>query len=599
MSKLNNVITLMGGVGGEASFVDNLISLYTSYKAARSRWELENDEVRKFVFATDTRETVGQSAKFKNTTTIPKLAQIRTNILTSYEEHLFPNSDWVQWEPASMEGLSADKANVIKSYVRTKAEDSGLQEVASHLVQDWTDTGLCAAEVYYAVEHTKDAAGNDVAAYSGGRATRLDPNDVVYDVLATDLKRANKVVRSVYSLGGLKKLSIENPEVLSPEQFAEIRSRRKEVQGALVDPQGRETLVTKQLRRAGFGDTVDYMLSEKYEILTFYGDYYDEYHDELYDNHRIQVLDRAIILSKEPITSLTGKHSVLLAVWEFREGTLAPIGPLHRIVGMQYKLDKLENLRADKFDQLANPTIVEVGDVEFFGVRGQPGGRYRVEEGGDVRELVESNVVLNADTQIQFTLALMDDLAGNPKESIGQRTPGEKTMFEVQLLDAGQNKLFRNKVKRFESEVLTPILEEYLAIGRRHIDAMDLAKVYDNEMDTFAFAEVTSDDLRVSGKMRAAGATIYAEKANALQNLMGIANSALLQMTQQHWSRKKMARTIEELANLKQYGLVFPNIGIQEDQETQRLAEQSQAKTQEVAMTAEDLTNDPEIDQPE
>lgn len=594
MSKLNDVVSLMGGCGTEAAFVDHLVGLYTSYKAARSRWEEECDEVSKYIFATDTRSTVQQSAEFKNTTTIPKLAQVRNNIITSYEEHLFPNTEWVQWDAASQDAASKEKADIVKSYTQTKVEDSNLRGVAGQLVQDWTDRGLCAAEVIFVNETHQDSEGNPVAGYYGAKAVRLDPYDVVYDVLATDLEHATKGVRSVYSLGGLKKLSIDSPEVLSPESFEFVKNRRGEVRGALIDAKGSETLITRQLRRAGHGDTVDYMLSDKYELLTMYGSFYDETADVLYDDYRIQILDRAIILSKEPITSLTGKHSVKIAVWEQREGTLAPIGPLARIVGLQYKVDKLENQRSDKFDQLINPTIVERGDVEFFGVRGQPGGRYRVEEDGDVRELVESAVVLQADTQIQFTLALMDDLSGNPKESLGQRTPGEKTKFEVQLLDSGQNKLFRNKVKKFESEMLTPIIQEYLAIGRRNLNQTDLVKILDPEMGTMMFHQITRDDLNISGRLRAAGATIFAERANALQNLAQLSNTNLMQMTQQHWSRKALARTIEELAGLKQYELVFPNIGVQEDQETQRLAQQSQEKTTENGLTGEDVTNGPE-----
>lgn len=595
MSKVNAVISMMRGMGEEAGMVDQLIALYQSYASARSRWAAENDDVRKFVFATDTRGTVGQSGDFKNTTTIPKLAQVRTNILTSYEEHLFPNNDWVQWIPGSNDALMAEKSSVVKAYVKTKAEDSNLKAAITQAVQDWTDTGMCAVEVYYANEVVQDSTGQPVKLYEGARAVRLDPNSVVYDVEAPDLDKATKVVRSVYTLGGLKKLAMENPEILSQDDFEMIRKRRTEVRGALVDAQGRDTYVTKQLIRAGHGDLISYLLGDEYELLTFYGDFYDEENDILYDRHRIQVLDRAIVLKKEPITSLTGTHSVKIAVWEFREGTLAPIGPLHRIVGLQYKLDKLENLRADKFDELADPPIVEVGDVEFYGQRGtRRGARYKVEEGGDVRELVESAVVLQADTQIQFTMALMDELAGNPKESIGQRTPGEKTMFEVQLLDAGQNKLFRNKVKRFEDELLTPILNEYLAIGRRNVSVDDLISVYDNELAIQSFVSVTATDLKVSGRLRAAGATIYAEKANALQNLITLAGSPLFAFTQQHWSSKAAARTLEELANLKGYGIIFPNIGVQEAQETQRLATQSQGKTTENALTGEDVTNGPE-----
>ena len=588
----SEVVNLLCGVGEDGPLVDQLSQLYVHYKNRRSKWEEEVDEVRKFVFATDTRGTVGASADFKNNTTIPKIAQIRNNINVSYEEHLFPNTDWVQWEPANQQGSSIDVAKVMQAYTRNKARVSGLPKVISQVIGDWTDTGLAAVEIYHEDKRGKDAAGNPVQLYYGPKCARLDPMDVVYDVEAADLESATKVVRSLHTLGALKKLSINSPSVISPEQFELVKKQREQVATA-VD-KGTNNL-SRRLVRAGFGDSLTFVQNNVHEMLTFYGDFYDPEKDELYENYRIVIIDRSILLSKEPIHSLTGQHAVKLAVWEFREGTLAPMGPLARILGLQYKLDKLENLRADKFDMLANPTIVERGDVTFHGVRGKPGARYTTEEDGDVRELVESAVALNADTQIQFTLALMDDMAGNPKESLGVRTPGEKTKFEVQLLDSGQNKVFRNKVKKFEDDILTPILQEMVSIGRAHLNGADLIGVLNDELGSVDFVEITTDDLSGDGAVVAHGSSLFAQKANALQNLITILSSPAFNLLNPSLSRTALAKTISYLADLGEFNLFTPGIGVQEDQQIQRLAAESQAKTAEVEMTPEDVTNDPQI----
>ena len=42
------------------------------------------------------------------------------------------------------------------------------------------------------------------------------------------------------------------------------------------------------------------------------------------------------------------------------------MGPLDNLVGMQYRIDHLENLKADVFDQIAYPIIKIRGDVEDF-----------------------------------------------------------------------------------------------------------------------------------------------------------------------------------------------------------------------------------------
>lgn len=593
----NKVTTFMCGIGDEAHMVDDLVLKYTTMKSARAVWEAEVDETRTYIFATDTRRTVQPVGEFANSTTIPKLAQIRNNINTSYEEHLFPNTDWIQWTAEDADSISKDKADAIKSYVRTKAEDSGLESVVSQLVEDWTDTGLCAVETYYAKETSKDTMGNPVAGYEGPRAARIDPNDVVYDVTAADLESAMKCVRSVHTMASLKKLSVENPQLLSQEMFQTIKARREQARGALMGATGKPTYLMNQLRRAGHGATIDMVQRDEFELLTFYGDFYDDKTDTLYANYRIIVLDRAVILDKQPISSFTGKHSIKLAVWERREGTLAPMGPLARIIGLQYKLDKLENIRSDKFDMLANPPLVERGDVQQIGVRGKPGCRYKVEEDGDVRELTESAVALNADTQIQFTLQLMDELAGNPKESIGQRTPGEKTKFEVQLLDAGQNKLFRNKIKRFEKEVLSPILQEYLAIGRQNLSSTDLIRVLDDDLGVVNMTDVTADDIAGRGKLRARGSSIFAQKANALQNIITIQQS-VGNLIAPHTSTAKLAKTVEALADLGEYGIYIKGIGIQEQNELKRMANVSADNSTEVDLTEASVKNDPQISNP-
>jgi hypothetical protein len=590
----NNVNTFMRGIGEEAQLVDQLVAIYTSMKSARNEWESECDEVMKYVFATDTRRTVQPIADFKNSTTIPKLAQVRNNIITSYDEHLFPNTDWVQWQAEDSHSVSEEKVSLIKAYTKTKAEDSDLEAVMNQLVVDWTDRGIACCETYHVNVVGKDSMGNPVQQYSGPRCQRLDPYDVVYDVTAPTLEAATKVVRSMHTLGSLKKMSIENPEMLSPEQFMLIKKRRQEQRSYVVDVNGKNTRLTAQLVRAGHGDTINTVLSNQFEILTFYGDFYDEEKDELYSNHRIVVLDRAIILEKKPVESLSGKHAVHIAVWETREGTLAPMGPLARIIGLQYKLDKLENLRADKFDLLANPPLVMVGDVTITGVKGTPNCVYHAEEGGDVREMVESAIALQADTQIQFTLALMDELSGNPKESIGQRTPGEKTKFEVQLLDAGQNKTFRNKVKKFEKEILSPVLQDYLEQGRRNLDGTDLIRVLDDKLGAIDFQDVTRDDIAGRGKIRARGSSVFAQKANALQNLVTIVGSPLGAVMAPHTSGIRLTKAVEELADLKGYGIYLQGIGIQEAQQLQRLTAKSQDKTDEVNLNQEDVTNDAE-----
>jgi len=285
---------------------------------------------------------------------------------------------------------------------------------------------------------------------------------------------------------------------------------------------------------------------------------------------------------------------------ETRPDNLMGISPLARLVGMQYKLDKLENMRADIFDRIANPIIVEQGDVEFYGTRGAPGGRYVTDEQGNVRYLVPDTTILQADFQINNTMSIMEELAGSPRNASGFRTPGEKTKFEVQHLDNGGNRIFRDRTKSFEQTFLEPMLNDMVQLGRDNVMETDMVSTTSNEFHTEEFLAITRDTLAVSGHLRARGSTLFAEKANALQNIITLFNMpTIAQMIGQHVSKLKLAQTLEELGDFKEFGIIVKNIGIQEDQESQRLANKADTTTQAsevvaASPTAEELDEEQE-----
>ena len=45
------------------------------------------------------------------------------------------------------------------------------------------------------------------------------------------------------------------------------------------------------------------------------------------------------------------------AGWRPRPDNLYAMGPLDNLVGMQYRIDHLENLKSDVFDQIAYPIL--------------------------------------------------------------------------------------------------------------------------------------------------------------------------------------------------------------------------------------------------
>lgn len=261
------------------------------------------------------------------------------------------------------------------------------------------------------------------------------------------------------------------------------------------------------------------------------------------------------------------------------------MSPLANLVGMQHKIDKLENLRADVFDQIANPTIVEQGDVEFFGVRGAPGQRYVTEAGGGVAFLRPDATALNADLQIQQTMNLMEEMAGAPREAMGFRSPGEKTKFEVQVMDNASSRIFREKTTAYERNFLNDILNDMLAMARSNLDGSDIIRAQDTTFGTEDFLSITKDDISAAGKLYASGSSHFERQSNVLQNLNAIFNSPAASLITPHLSKIKLAKVVEDLLSAEEYGLVQENIGILEDIKSQQIVQSGQQQLEEESLT--------------
>lgn len=568
--------------------VRELVHDYTNMINGRAGWEEECRELDAFLYATDTRSTTNSKLPFSNSTTIPKLAQIYQNMITAYIEHLIPNRDWVGFEAMNSDDATKEKADAAKHYVRSKMEESNYEGVLERLVTDYIKRGIAVEHTRHVKRMTVTVEGQIIPHYTGTVAERIHPSDFLYDVTASSLDSARKCIRSTYTMGSLRKhIEEETNPVMTLEQFNELRETRRGVRGSIDDnAAGRRKFAA--LAKDGFGDVLNYINEGLVEVLHFYGDFYDEDNDELMVNYEITLIDRKMIGRKQPMSTWDNSQNIHVSVWDYRSDSLAPMGPLSRLVGMQYKLDKRENLKEDIHDRFANPTIVKIGDVKEKGVRGGPRHEYVAEEKGDVKFLFPPAEALRGDDQLGLTLSLMEDLSGSPKESIGQRTPGEKTKFEVQILDQGQSKLFRRKVKKFEREIVTPTLQDTLEQGRHHMDATDVVRSFNTTMGTTEFTNITADDLNSTGRMVARGATLFAEKANALQNLAQILGGGpLAAELLPHISRERLFRAVEDLGDLGKYDLFTFGIGIQDQGKLQRMAAKVQDST-----TASELTQE-------
>jgi len=573
-------------IGTPETLAAAIVSKYQDWDKFRQVWIEEKKELRNYIFATDTTKTTNATLPWKNSTTTPKLTQIRDNLHANYMAALFPNDEWLLWEGDDEDSEAAEKRKIIQAYMMNKLRQSNFINTVSKMVYDYIDYGNVFATSEFVNETRTDADTGEVyPGYVGPKALRVSPYDIVLNPVAETFELTPKIVRSIKSLGEISADIQDHPESGYLEKvFSKIVETRKSVAGFTINDMKKD----QGFQIDGFGNILNYYQSGYVEILEFHGDLYDVEENKLLKNYIITIVDRTHVLRKVSNPSWRGS-SFRHAGWRLRPDNLMAMGPLDNLVGMQYRIDHLENLKADVFDLIAHPVMKVRGFVEDFDYG--PGEKIYTGEDGDVEMMRPDTTALNADTQIALLENKMEEYAGAPRQAMGIRTPGEKTKFEVQTLDNASSRIFLNKVSYFERNFLEPLLNDMLELARRNMDVSDVVRIVDDEFGAALFETITPEDLNARGKIRPIGARHFASKANQFQNLLNLMNSAVGQdpAVNVHFSGLKIAQVVEELLEIQKFDLVAPNIRVAEQLETQRLmnAGQNTLDTEQAAVQSE------------
>lgn len=553
---------------------------WNDWNTQRRPWLEEKLELRNYVFATDTTKTSNASLPWKNKTTIPKLCQIRDNLHANYMAALFPNDDWLKWEGYSLEDEVQSKKEAIQGYMANKFRACNGRAIVSQLIYDFIDYGIAIGDVEYVSEYSIDPDTNErVVRYVGPRPIRISPLDICWNPTATSFEEAPKISRFIKGLGELRKEAEDRNEQDVLKAVSRLYDHRKIASGYSVDDLNK----VRAFEIDGFGNLYSYYQSGFVEILEFEGDWFDSNTGELHKNRLITIADRSVVLRNVANPSWTGGSTKRAASWRRRPDNTYPMGPLDNLVGMQYRMDHLENLKSDVFDFIAHPVVKCLGDVEEFDFG--PGARINGTSDSNVEFLRPDATALNADLQIERLEARMEEYAGAPKQAMGIRTPGEKTAFEVQQLMTAAGRIFQDKVTTFEIELLEPMLNAMLEIATRKLDTVDVIRVMDDDLGVAQFLSITKEDITASGKLRPIGARHFATQAQLVQNLVGLFGSPAGQAVMRHLKSKSLARLIEDTLNLSRYDLFNDNAAIFEEAETQRLAQTLQDQVMAEGMT--------------
>ena len=564
---------------------------YQEWEALRMPWAQQKQELRNYLFATDTSTTSNKALPWKNSTTMPKLTQIRDNLHSNYMAALFPTEDWLRWEGDNRNDELEAKRNAIQNYMRTKLRQDRAEVKIGQLLLDWIDNGNCFGTAIWVDESTVDEQGNVTRGYVGPRIVRIPFQDLVFNPVVANFEEAPKIHRVLKNIGELVDEADGMPVGSDEYNMMQLAlNKGMEIRQQVSMMSQGDSLKSDAFSLDGFSSLQQYFGSNYVELLTFYGDMYDAQNKKFYKNYQITVMDRAFVVGMKPNPNWTSHAGIFHAGWRQRPDNLYAMGPLDNLVGLQYRIDHLENLRADVFDMIAYPMVKRKGYVEDFNF--MPGMQVNVGDEGDVEFLHPPHEALAADNQIDIITARMEEMVGAPKEAMGIRTPGEKTKFEVQKLDNAASRIFQNKIEHFQKVFLEPLLNYMLQLARRNMASDDVTRTTSSELDAVIFSTITKDDIVANGVLRPIGAQHYADRANALQNLVAILNSpaGADPTVMVHISGKNLAKALIDLADMSKYNLYGENIRVLENSQTQKLMAAASEQTEIQAATPAGIT---------
>lgn len=563
---------------------------WINWDTLRQNKKTDWEEIRRYVYATDTTQTSNASLPWKNKTTVPKLCQIRDNLYANYTATLFPQRKWLIWEANEKDANSIAKRDAIVNYMSWAITQPAFKEEIDKIILDYIDYGNCIVTVDWLDERVELEDGRVQAGYVGPVPRRISPLDIVCNPTAENFRSSPKIIKSIISIGELKEMLQRMSNDENRVEYEALYDYLKDIRSNAQQFEGDWVQKDNLYRVDGFTSFREYLLSDMVEVLTFYGDIYDRDNDTLLKNHVITVVDRHKLIGKKPNPSFFGYPPIFHAPWRRKQDNLWGMGPLDNLVGMQYRMDHVENMKADIFDLVTYPVQKVKGFVEDY--VWQPGEKVFVSEEGDVEMIVPDVNALQANFEIQNLERLMEEMAGAPREAMGFRTPGEKTKYEVQRLENAASRVFQNKIKQFEEQVIEPLLNAMLELAKRNLVGSQVIKVFDDEFKVYSFRDLTVEDITGIGRIKPIAARHFAEQAELVQNMTNLTASNLWPTVQPHFSSVRLAKVLEEVFNLKDYEVVFPYVALTEQADAQKQTNLLQEQVMQESQTATGIGED-------
>lgn len=553
--------------------------MWSEYSLERAKAMAMSSEVRQYINATDINSTSASNLDHKNRTHQPKVTQVRDVLISKIWNVCLSKPDWFDFKADK----TSDKgvAQKLRALLRKKLEQKRFRTTTGRkLVADFVDYGNAFVESEYKID--KDSFGK--AVFSGAVPSRISPMDLVFNPILETFEESPKIQKRSVHISSLYQL--RDSKTFGMKFYNEALERSVHLRQIKDFGDFEARLQALGISYDGYGNLQNYMQSDYVELLIYRGDIYDIETQNYETDKIVLVIDKMFVLATMDNVYPLGRDGLSHGGARIRTNNLWYQSPLDNLIGIQYRIDKLENAKADMVDLIVQPPLKIKGDGVQEPTEGyKPGANYYMGVDEDVAFLVPDTTALQMDTQISLYHRLMEDFAGVPPESRGFRTPGEKTKFEVDLNDTRGSETFTYYATNFEN-LLESMLENMLALEIQNLSSSEEVEIFDDDTSKNIAVNVSKNDLLISGRFVAIGAShwdIKRQKNIELQTF----STTYLQIPQvaQHISGLGIAESASELLEFPDDTIVSEFAGLKEQIEGQAVGA---AKQQQVSKDLQD-----------
>ena len=330
-----------------------ITGMYTKYNQQRATALLLGQEVRNFIFATDIDSTTSGNLDTSNRTHIPKLTELSDTLQSNYWETIFGDENFFIFTGETSEDRA--RAKKIEAWIRTKLASKKFRETEGRkLVADFVIYGNCFINVDFIVERDDT---NDIV-FKGCTLKRVSPLSIVFDAEAETFDKSPKIRKSTIHIADLAELAHKYPNANYKAGLIKkiLKTREASNRSDWV-----EMLHKENFEMDGFGSYEAYLQQDYVEVLTYRGDVYDSKTGKIQKHRIIEVVDGLHVIRNEANPSPVGMSGIHHIACRTRPDNLWGMGLLDGLAGMQYRVNKVENLKADVMDAIAHPIVIHRG----------------------------------------------------------------------------------------------------------------------------------------------------------------------------------------------------------------------------------------------